>query len=393
MSTENLWAEAAVLVVDDSGANRKAVESILAPLGVDLVHASSGRDALRQLLNRDFALLLVDIHMRDLDGFETAALIRRRPRNRDTPIIFMTAHDQTEADLSRGYSLGAVDFVHAPIHPDVLFAKTSVFVELWHKAQEVKRLYVEAQGASRAKSEFLNMAAHELRTPLSVIRGYLSMLLEGVFGDLPEGSLSPLDIMGAKTEELNEIVDSLLTAARIDEARVPVRPEHVELTAAIRDALARAEGRRALLEAAIACIVPDHEVLVRADPAHVGRILDNLINNALTYCARQPQIRLSIEETEMASVAVEDNGVGIPEDRQDAIFERFVRIEDASVGPTPGTGLGLHISRELARLAGGDLLLERSLRGQGSRFVLKLPWPPEVQRARSSAGFESAVNA
>ena len=393
MSTENLWAEAAVLVVDDSGANRKAVESILAPLGVDLVHASSGRDALRQLLDRDFALLLVDIHMRDLDGFETAALIRRRPRNRDTPIIFMTAHDQTEADLSRGYSLGAVDFVHAPIHPDVLFTKTSVFVELWHKAQEVKRLYVEAQGASRAKSEFLNMAAHELRTPLSVVRGYLSMLLEGVFGDMPEASLSALDIMGAKTEELNEIVDSLLTAARIDEARVPVRPEHVELTAAIRDALARAEGRRALLEAAIACIVPDHEVLVRADPAHVGRILDNLINNALTYCARQPQIRLSIEESEMASVAVEDNGVGIPEDRQDAIFDRFVRIEDSSVGPTPGTGLGLHISRELARLAGGDLVLESSLRGEGSRFVLKLPWPTEVQRARSSTGFESAVNA
>src|SRR5438105_1234440 len=164
----------AVLVVDDSAANRKAVEAILMPLGIEVLHASSGREALRQLLEHDFALLLLDIRMRDLDGFETAAMIRNRPRNRDTPIIFMTAHDQTEADLTRGYSLGAVDFIHTPLNAEILRAKAAVFVELFQKAEMVRQLYSDAQEASRAKSEFLNMAAHELRTPLSVIRGYIS---------------------------------------------------------------------------------------------------------------------------------------------------------------------------------------------------------------------------
>jgi signal transduction histidine kinase len=363
---------AAVLVVDDSPANRKAVEAVLTPLGVDIVHAGSGRDALRQLLSREFALLLVDVQMGDIDGFETAALIRKRPRNRDTPIIFMTAHDQTESDLSRGYSLGAVDFVHTPLNPEVLFTKTNVFVELFHRTQEVRRLYVEAQEASRAKSEFLNMAAHELRTPLSVVRGYLSMLLEGVFEPLPEAPHQALEIMDAKAAELNTIVDSLLTAARIDEARVPIRSETVDLVTAVREAVERAEGRRALLDAALTFAVPDRQVAVKADPAHVARILDNLINNALTYCAGTPEIHLNVGDAVAPSVVIQDNGVGVPEDRWDEIFDRFVRIEDEAIGPTQGTGLGLHISRELARLSGGDLRLEWSERGRGSRFVLTL---------------------
>lgn len=381
---------AAVLVVDDSAASRKAVEAVLTPLGVDIVHAGSGRDALRQLLDREFALLLLDVQMRDLDGFETAALIRKRPRNRDTPIIFMTAHDQTEADLSRGYSLGAVDFVHTPLNPEVLFMKTSVFVELFHKTHEVRRLYVEAQEASRAKSEFLNMAAHELRTPLSVVRGYLSMLLEGVFEAIPESALHALEIMDAKAAELNAIVDSLLTAARIDEARVPIRTETVDLAAAVQEAIERAEGRRALLGAELTAAVPDHAVVVKADPAHVSRILDNLINNALTYCATSPRIGVELRDDGAPSVTVEDNGVGVPEDRWDAIFDRFVRIEDEAIGPTQGTGLGLHISRELARLSGGDLRVAWSERGRGSRFELKLPPAPAGRTSASRAKAHAA---
>ncbi len=384
MTAQSLSARAAVLVVDDLAANRKAVEAVLTPLGVDIVHAASGRDALRHLLEREFALLLLDIKMRDLDGFETASLIRRRPRNRDTPIIFMTAHDRSETDLVRGYALGAVDFVHTPLNAEVLFSKTSVFVELFHKTQEVRRLYVQAQEASRAKGEFLNMAAHELRTPLSVVRGYLSMLLEGVFEPLPDAPRHALEIMEAKATELNAIVDSLLTAARIDEARVPIRTETVDLAAAAREAAARAEGRRALLGAELVCEAPDGPVEVKADPAHVARILDNLVNNAFTYCVDRPSIRVAVSNGGAPAVTVEDNGVGVPEDRWDEIFDRFIRIEDEAVGPTQGTGLGLHISRELARLSGGDLRLGWSERGSGSRFILTLPPAPGARgRARA----------
>ena len=375
---------AAVLVVDDSASNRKAVEAILEPLDVDVVHAASGADALRQLLSRDFALMLLDVRMRDLDGFETAALIRQRPRNRDTPIIFVTAYDQSEADLSRGYSLGAVDFIHTPLHPDVVRAKVSVFVELYHRTAEVKDLYVDAQEASRAKSEFLNMAAHELRTPLSVVRGYVSMMLDGTFPVAP-GSLAPLEIVDRKAAELNAIVDSMLMTARIDEGRVPTEVETVDLVRAANEAVARAEGRRALLGAELTCEAAARAVPVSADPTHVARILDNLVNNALTYCAGTPRVLVTVEHGGSPRVSVEDNGVGIPGGREQAIFDRFVRIEDKAVGPTQGTGLGLYISRELARLAGGDLYLEHSAAGRGSRFVLTLPAVPASRAGRREA--------
>lgn len=367
---------APVLLVDDSAANRKAIEAVLAPLQVSVVHAASGREALRALLEHDFALLLLDVHMRDLDGFETAALIRQRPRNRNLPIIFVTAHDQTEADLARGYALGAVDFVHTPINPEVLRAKAAVFVDLFMKADEIQRLYSEAASASRAKSEFLNMAAHELRTPLSVIRGYTSMLLDGTLAELGGTVRQPLQIIEAKAAELNEIVDSMLTTARIDFGRMPARVQTVDLVEAVVSALHRAEGRRAQLGAELQRRLPSSAVPVKADATHVGRILDNLINNALTYCSGAPRIEVSIADGATPRVVVQDNGVGIPPDRREAVFDRFVRLDDPGIGPTPGTGLGLYISRELARLAGGDLVLESSEPGAGSRFALTLPAPP-----------------
>ena len=288
--------------------------------------------------------------------------------------------------MTRGFALGAVDFVHSPLNADVLYTKTSVFVDLYHKTQEVRRLYIEAQEASRVKSEFVNMAAHELRTPLSVVRGYLSMLIEGVFEPLPETSRHALEIMEAKAGELNAIVDSLLLAARIDEARVPMRTEVVDLAEAAREAAQRAEGRRALLGAELVCSVPAEAAVVKADPAHVARILDNLVNNALTYTSGTPHVRIAVKSGTAPAVLVEDNGVGIPDDRREAVFDRFVRIEDDLVGPTQGTGLGLHISRELARLSGGDLRLDWSERGAGSRFVLTLqPATPPSPRRESGA--------
>src|SRR5947209_12414006 len=123
--------------------------------------------------------------MPDIDGFETAALIRQRKNSEHTPIIFLTAFEQAELDMARGYSLGAVDFIFSPIVPEVLRAKAAVFVELYQKTEEIRDLFAAAQESSRAKSEFLNMAAHELRTPLSVISGYLALLAEGSLGEPP----------------------------------------------------------------------------------------------------------------------------------------------------------------------------------------------------------------
>src|ERR1700738_4466792 len=182
-----------VLIVDDDATKRFALKTILAPLGENVVEASSGADGLRQLLRHEFAVVLLDVRMPVMDGFETAQLIRQRPRSELTPIIFVTALDQAETDMGRGYDLGAVDFVFAPIVPAILRAKVTVFVELYRAQQELKRYRLQLEdlvqerttaltAINRELEAFSYSVSHDLRGPLLAFDGLSQTLLEG-YGD------------------------------------------------------------------------------------------------------------------------------------------------------------------------------------------------------------------
>lgn len=377
-----------ILLVDDTPAKLTALAAVLAPLDQNLISARSGRDALRQLLARDFAVVLLDVRMHDIDGFEVAKLIRQRARNATTPIIFMTSADWAEVDMTRGYQLGAVDFILSPIVPEILRAKVQVFVDLYQQAEAIRELYKAAQDASRAKSDFLNMAAHELRTPLSVVTGYLSMLEEGSLGEAPSGWRMPLQMLRSKSDELNKIVNDLLLASRMDATALTGRETDFDLRDAVRAAIERVEARCNLVGATVECKLAEEPARVVADPEHVARALDNLLNNALTYSKRTPKVLVQVEAGDPVLVRIRDNGVGIPPDRREDIFERFVRIDDAELGPVPGTGLGLYIARQLLRRVGGELVLESSRVGEGSTFTMTIPsaTPEEKGPARPKRG-------
>ena len=240
------------------------------------------------------------------------------------------------------------------------------------------RLFAEAQEASRARSDFLNMAGHELRTPLTVIKGYLSMLCDGSLGQSPAGLRQPMDLLAAKAEELSGLIDDLLFTSRLESGRLPARSTRLDLGLAVQDAARRASPRVQLLGGELVVEMPSEPLMVSADPEHVARVLDNLINNALTY--RRPEhpawVRLWAGIVDGgAVVSVDDRGRGIPEEMHERIFDRFVRGDQATAG-APGTGLGLYISRQLATRHGGSLDLDMSVPGHGSRFTLRLPRAP-----------------
>ena len=250
----------------------------------------------------------------------------------------------------------------------------ATFVATREHQEEVTRLYMAASAANKAKSAFLNMAAHELRTPITVLAGYLSMLEDGSLGPAPESWTMPLHTLMAKTSELNRMVEALLQASRIEAGAAPLDGQVVDLRELVEEAVTRARPRADLLHADISTKLTTSAVPVEADVGQLGRVLDNLINNGLSYTAPPARIFIDVSmDSSQAMVRVEDNGVGIPDDQSDMVFDSFYRGTSPIVAKVPGVGLGLYISRQLAERHGGSLVVESSELGVGSVFALTIP--------------------
>ncbi len=217
----------------------------------------------------------------------------------------------------------------------------------------------------------LNLVAHEMRAPITIFKGYLSMLRDGTLDET--AFFDAVRVMETKAEELEGLAEILATAARLESADLPHQPIVFDIAKAV-DTAARQIAPRAKLEEARLAVRPLQEpVWVWADPDQVARVLANLLGNALTHTGPKAEVSVEIRPTSPVEVAVRDCGLGIAVERQERIFERFSRFAEGGVNRPAGLGLGLSISRDLAELNGGELLLESSEIGTGSVFVLRLP--------------------
>ena len=358
-----------VLVVDDDPHGLVALKAALAPLGLRVAGAPSGRDALRLLLKERFDLIVLDVRMPNLDGFETAAMIRQRAATATTPIIFVSAFSQAEADVARGYGLGAIDFVTSPIVPAVLRAKVQAIAALEADKTRLLGLIAGAREEAAIASEFLSIAAHEIRRPLTVIGGYLSMLVDGSVAAGSAAGRKVLEGLFVKTEEADRLLTDLLLAAK---AEFPRNAEAtVDINTFARLACERAQSRASLIGSGIDFQGLDRTLEARADSADIGRILDNLIGNALSYSPPEAVVQVRVIDADTARVEIEDHGRGVPVELRERIFEPFFRI--ASGDPAPGSGLGLYLSRKLAGRYLGTVELLESKADRGSTFTLSLP--------------------
>ena len=398
MDTNAPALRANILLVDDQPANLLALEAVLGDLGHPLVLARSGAEALERLLDQDFAVVLLDVRMPGMDGFETARRIRGRERSRHTPIIFLTAHDDTGLSAEQAYALGAVDYLVKPLVPVILRAKVAGFVELFQKTaqiqrqaeqlRQVERREFESKLAqenarlrqseerlreeARRKDEFLAMLAHELRNPLAPIRNSAQVLR--LLGQADPNLQRASDMIERQVAHLARMVDDLLDVSRITRGKVQLQKEPVELAPVLARAV---ETTRPLLDARrqeLTVTLPPDPVVVEGDTTRLAQVVSNLLNNAAKYSEEGGHIRLTLERgLAQAVIRVRDHGLGIPADLLPRVFDLFTQGDRSLARSEGGLGIGLTLVKNLVEMHGGTVEAFSEGPGRGSEFVVLLP--------------------
>jgi signal transduction histidine kinase len=401
-----------ILLVDDQPGKLLAYEAMLGELDENLIKANSGKEALEHLLKNDIPIVLMDVSMPDLDGFELAEIIRQHPRYQKTAIIFVSAVHLTDMDRVKGYQSGAVDYVSVPVIPELLRAKVRVFAELHRKTRESEQLNRELearvlertaelersaakqtdladrlQDADRRKDEFLALLGHELRNPLAPIINATSImrLKAGTDPDLTWCR----EVIERQAAHLTRLVDDLLDVSRITRGTITLRPEPVSLHTIVANAV---ESCRPLIDKrrhVLAVTSSDRPLPVRADPARLTQIVVNLLNNAAKYQDESGRIELSAHaEGATAVLTVRDHGIGIASESLPFIFDLFSQAGHAKHSAEEGLGIGLSLVKKLTELHGGSIEAKSEGPGRGSEFVVRLPLLPEAAAFERRPGVE-----
>jgi signal transduction histidine kinase len=396
-TTDAAGAPARILIVDDERRNSELLRVMLAPEGYLLQTAGSGEMALTMVEQEAPDLILLDVMMPGMDGYQVVGKIKANPATNNIPVIMLTALDDRNARML-GLSAGAEDFLTKPVdraelcvrvrnllrlktYGDKLRAAHAALAIALEEAGEARRM---AEHANNAKTQFLRAMSHELRTPLNAISGYTEILEMGIRGVVNPAQVKDLGRIKRASAYLLRLINDVLTIARLEGARplhlisIPVNPvlAEVEEFCILQ---AKANG---LTLTAVPC---DHQIFATADAERFQQILLNLITNAVKFTPKGGNIIVTCDDdTDAVRVRVSDSGVGIRSLDIDRVFEPFVQIDrHLTTATQQGVGLGLSISRELARAMSGDLIVE-STEGVGSTFTLTLPIASDISAAPSA---------
>jgi signal transduction histidine kinase len=423
-----------ILIVEDSRTQAEALRLLLDMSGFGVRVARTGEEALEVLRKQTSDLVVSDVVMPEMTGFELCRALRGDPKLRDTPFILLTSLADP-LDVIRGLECGADNYVTKPYDPEQLLRRITRTFEsrelrrqsaqngpvditflgsrftiqsdrvqvldvlvssfedivrtnaaLRAVEEERERLYEQerqarvdaeearrrAEEANRAKSEFLAMMSHDLRTPLNAIGGYAELIAIGVRGPTTDAQLADLERIRRNQRHLLTLVNDVLSFARLETGEIPLAIRNVRLDPIVRplraviEPQAQARGIRYEYDGCGA------DVCVFADAERVEQILINLLANAVKFTPEGGAITMRCRsEAERAIIEVADTGVGIPDAKLELIFDPFVQV-DNNRGKREGVGLGLAISRKLARAMNGDISVD-SAEGQGSTFFLSLP--------------------
>ncbi|GAA4086241.1 hybrid sensor histidine kinase/response regulator [Mucilaginibacter panaciglaebae] len=395
-----------ILLVDDNENNLLSIEVVLQKEKYEFYRATSGREALRLLLKEeDFTLILLDVKMPIMDGYETAELIYQRDKLKNIPIIFITAHDYEEAAVFKGYRAGAVDFIRKPFNPEILRTKVAVFTELYRKnrllsQQEEKlqlinselvqlnrelekrvldrtialeKLNIELTALNSSKDKFLSVISHDLRNPLTSLLASSAQLDRDAEKLKPEQIRMFSGIINRTSQKILNQLNELVNWAKEQREKPYFNPQKFELRKGVEESLELLKASALQKRIQLDNLVPG-DIYVHADIMMFRSILQNLVTNAIKFTPEGGKnvIVSAIKKGNGVEICVKDFGVGMSEKIKDVLFDKMNSTSNVGTNSEKGTGLGLLLVRDFVVQHGGTISVESDEQA-GTCFTFTLP--------------------
>ncbi|MEJ2883990.1 hybrid sensor histidine kinase/response regulator [Pedobacter sp. GR22-6] len=365
-----------ILIVDDTPENLISLKRVLERHNFEVDTASSGEEALKKVLKNEYVLIILDVQMPGMDGFEVAEAISGYSRAKETAIIFLSAVNKELKFITRGYSSGGLDYITKPVDMDILLLKVKTFYRIYEQSRkliEIQSALLDEieyrKQAERKKDEFISIASHELKTPLTSVKGYMQLLGRSVEkGDIPTVKRH-LGKAQVQLEKLNELIADLLDISKIESGKMKFSKKHFSFDC--------------LLDSVVDIIHQSNpEFTIRrngkigedvfADEMRIEQVIINFLTNAIKYSPGTTEIEINASlEGDKVYLGVKDYGIGIEPAQQKSVFDKFYRVEETAIH-FQGLGIGLYISSEIIRRHQGEVGVKSKL-GQGSEFFFLLP--------------------
>ncbi len=363
-----------ILIVDDSKSSQLLIKDYLSPENYQLATATTGKQALSKAKSNHFDLILLDIELPDMKGFDVCRLLKENPNTKNAPVIFVTVRSDTDS-LTKGFEAGGVDFIHKPFNQEEIRIRVKNHLDLKRTHDELILAKEKAEQNEKLKMAFLSNMSHEIRTPMNSIIGFAELMTDD---DLTEEEKQEyISIIINSGQQLLSIIDEILLVSKQEAGEIKLFNQNIALNKFLSD-----------LKTANSALLKDKPVefyltlpqgkdpVISGDKVRLKQIFDNLLSNAIKFTERGViELGYHITDTNQLEFYVRDSGIGIPKEKQNLIFERFTQVEDPMTRKFKGTGLGLSIVKKMIELMGGEIRLE-STEGKGSIFIFTIPFQP-----------------
>ncbi|MCX2481933.1 hybrid sensor histidine kinase/response regulator [Pedobacter sp. MR2016-24] len=365
-----------ILIVDDTPENLISLKRVLEKHDFEVDTASSGEEALKKVLRNAYVLIILDVQMPGMDGFEVAEAIAGYSKAKETAIIFLSAVNTELNFITKGYSSGGLDYITKPVDMNILLLKVKTFYRIYEQSRkliEIQNALLEEieirKKAERKKDEFISIASHELKTPLTSVKGYVQLL---------ERSIDKGDMLTVKRhlqkaqvqlDKLNDLIADLLDISKIESGKLKFNKKYFNLDV--------------LLDSIIEIIHqsnPEFKIIrngvvgqeIYADEMRIEQVIVNFLTNAIKYAPGTTEVHINVKtDGDTVHVAVRDFGIGIEPEQQKCVFDKFYRVEETAIH-FQGLGIGLYISAEIIRRHQGNVGVS-SIFGEGSEFYFNIP--------------------